>query len=303
VSGDVERVDFGFDDEPNYHQKYSAPFTLAGNSGYTYFVTCWPLAIAGNHTVTAMPYSSDGDILTPKTISFSTIGETTEVENEAQDVQAGVTGFLLWDTSDESNPKYLRTIKNLDVIDIKYYGAALTIEAEGNGQLSRVVFGLDDVDERQQESNAPYLLNGDFNNKYFTTPALANIGTHTITATPYALDGTELPSVSYSFLIVDGSTNAGDMASPGSRLELINLLEDDLSFYLSGIINHKYFYQSGHCLQWNLVYVKVELTEVEQQDTTCDTRRQLLTEELDSGNRRRDSSSTALRTMLRSNGA
>eukprot|EP00542_Grammatophora_oceanica_P004129 CAMPEP_0194066330 /NCGR_PEP_ID=MMETSP0009_2-20130614/85958_1 /TAXON_ID=210454 /ORGANISM="Grammatophora oceanica, Strain CCMP 410" /LENGTH=925 /DNA_ID=CAMNT_0038719265 /DNA_START=36 /DNA_END=2814 /DNA_ORIENTATION=+ len=297
VYGDVERVDFGLDNKHNYHQKYSAPFTLAGNSGYSLFITCWPLATVGVHTVTATPLSSDGNILTRKTISFTTIGETTEAEEEEEQVQAGVTGFLLWDTSDEDNPKYLRTIKNLDVIDVNYYGDSLTIEAEYVGKLSKVVFGLDDQNGFWEEAWAPYVLYGNIGYQYRTTRSLSDIGTHTVTAKPYALDGRELPSVSSSFLMVDGSTNVGEMTPPESRQQLINLLEDDLSFYLSGIINRKYFYQSGHCLQWSLAYIKVELTEVEQQDATCDTRRQLL-HEPDHDERESDSTATST-TRLR----
>jgi len=214
-----------------------------------------------------------------KTLMESNSNE--EVSHSGRNIRGGVTeerrlsgvitAFKLYDTSTETNPQFLREIEHGDIIDIQQYGDKLTIEAEGEN-LQRIVFGLDNEATYQTEWHAPYLLDGNGGNTFHTTSAFSNVGTHTITATPYDLSsGSPLAATTFSFLIVDGQTNAGNTADPGSREELINMLEDDLGFYLSGVINHMYFFESGHCLENNLVWVKVELTEVNQGNTVCST--------------------------------
>uniref|UniRef100_A0A7S1YDC1 Uncharacterized protein n=1 Tax=Grammatophora oceanica TaxID=210454 RepID=A0A7S1YDC1_9STRA len=269
VVGDVVKVNFGLDENTLYKEEYQAPFVLNGDAEYQFLATTPELSNIGLHTITATPFSSSSSQLTQASISFSIIDTSAGMLSVSSDEEEDgyVTGFLLWDTSVPTTPKFLKKIQHSDVVDIQQYGDQLSIEAEYTGHLSKIVFGLDGNDNYHVENYEPYLLGGDSDTTYYPTPELAIVGTHTITATPFDLSGVSLPTVSFSFLTVDGSTNAGSMAAPGTRQDLIEMLEDDLSFFLSGVVNAKYFLQSGHCLQWNLVYVKVEITEVS--DTMC----------------------------------
>uniref|UniRef100_A0A7S1YLB0 Uncharacterized protein n=1 Tax=Grammatophora oceanica TaxID=210454 RepID=A0A7S1YLB0_9STRA len=187
--------------------------------------------------------------------------------------------FKLYNTEDDYNSFFLKTLQHADVIDIQTYGtSSFTVEAEvtGTTEDTSVNFSLDSTTNYKLQNSAPYFLSGDNVNtgRIYESEELGTVGTHTIRATPYPgvkLQGEQGTPLEISILVVDGSTNAVNEAAPGSRQQLIYLLEDDISFYVSGMLNLEFFGKPGHCLENNLVYADVNLGSVEGEHLMCGT--------------------------------
>jgi hypothetical protein len=97
-----------------------------------------------------------------------------------------VTGFTLIDMSMDAA---IMMLNENDVIDLSLAGSQLSIRADTSGVIGSVSFGFDGNDSFRTESVAPYALGGDQNSDYTAVSQLLQIGTHTVSATPYSGSG------------------------------------------------------------------------------------------------------------------
>jgi len=212
----------------------------------------------------------DVAVATPTTERYQT-NQTKKVEQRGLKTSKPLVGFKLWNTADEANPIFLRSFHHGDVLDLQRYGGKLTMEAivDKEYSLEKVVFDFDDQSSIHTEWKAPYLLSGNDDSTFNTSAQLGILGMHTIRATPYSTNGTPLTPIAFAFLVVDSSTTVGGVSNPGSDEELINVLQDDLSYYLTGAVNQKFFMKDGHCLEGNLMYARVNLVADDDSQTLC----------------------------------
>lgn len=94
-----------------------------------------------------------------------------------------ITGFTLIDADSDSE---IRFLSDGDTINLSADGMSLSVRADITGSVGSVRFGLDGNSNVQTENVPPYALNGDSSEDYEPEPSLANIGSHTITATLYS---------------------------------------------------------------------------------------------------------------------
>lgn len=121
-------------------------------------------------------------------------------------VEPQVTGLSLIDA--DSNA-FLRALTDGDVIFLDTDGTELSIRAETSGSIGSVRFSLDGDTNHKTESAAPYALNGDSRGDHRAEPALAELGRHTIVATPFSGSGGSGSSgISFSATVIVVSTSS-----------------------------------------------------------------------------------------------
>jgi len=198
------------------------------------------------------------------------MGETRSLEEKAD----AITGLVLWNSADIHDAEAFRNLNTIDRIDLaNSYGSRMVLETQTSGDVARVVFDIDGTIGSVDNFEAPFLLEGDVATLDATGPSIAEVGQHTIKATPYSSSGEELTQVTYLLQVIDTSTMA--RTAPGrrglyTREELVAILEWDLTYYLTNEI-HNYFYpRQGHCLYGKSVWMMVDLEEISNAQCATD---------------------------------
>lgn len=164
--------------------------------------TClvWGLSYSGN--ITAQPGDNIHDVSLSShcyqlSSNYITVNRTTDC----------VTGFTLVNADTDED---LTEIHHGDTIDISTFGVTnpnrLNVRANISGNTpGSVVFGFDEKTVFSIEQIEPFALGRDLNGDYHPTGSKFSLGTHTITATPYASYqgmGTQGASMTVDFTIV-----------------------------------------------------------------------------------------------------
>ncbi|MFD1141197.1 DUF5060 domain-containing protein [Larkinella insperata] len=110
-----------------------------------------------------------------------------------------LSGFTLLNavTNTEIGP-----LRNGDVINLATTGPLLNVRANpGSGNVKRVVFALDGVENYRTETRPPYTLAGDTDQGHYDwTPS---IGSHTLRATPYGASGKAGTPLTITFTVIN----------------------------------------------------------------------------------------------------
>lgn len=124
-----------------------------------------------------------------------------------------VTGLILVNSDTNQDIKQLNAY---DTIDVAVIGSNLNIRTEVTGEVTEVVFALNDNENFRTEGTAPFTMAGDENGNYLTwTPVPA---TYIIKATP-KLNDAEGASLTSSLVII----NSKDIGASGTVYELPSL--------------------------------------------------------------------------------
>ncbi len=204
----IGSVVFDLNGEEAYHIENIAPYTLNGDydNGSKYYPVEFSM---GTNTITATPYSEPngtGEAGIPLTVTFEVI--RTNVPE--------VVSFKLIDTKTNTE---VGTLSEGDVINLNDYPSNnFSVVANiGDAEVGSVVFDFNDEMGYTTENIAPFSLNGDFDKRsggkiekwYY--PVELEIGTNTITATPYfGSNGSGEKGVvlSVCFEVVNGNVNS-----------------------------------------------------------------------------------------------
>ena len=101
-------------------------------------------------------------------------------------VVGSIVSFTLVDAASDTD---IGLLNDGDTIVLSNTGTQLSVRADSSGSIGSVGFGLDGNANYQTENFAAYALNGNSGSNYFVVSELAEIGQHTITATPYSGSG------------------------------------------------------------------------------------------------------------------
>jgi hypothetical protein len=103
------------------------------------------------------------------------------------------------------------------IIDLAKVGTQLTIRADTSGMVGSVSFGFDRNRAVMTENNTPFSLGGNYVNhsaelSYYAVPQLNQMGTHSVSATPFFgndLGGAMGRTAMATVTIVDSSSSTG----------------------------------------------------------------------------------------------
>mmetsp|Transcript_7692 Transcript_7692/g.21404 ORF Transcript_7692/g.21404 Transcript_7692/m.21404 type:complete len:958 (+) Transcript_7692:402-3275(+) len=155
----------------------------------------------------------------------------------------GVVGFALINAVTDAEIGPLTQGQTLDLNQLPT--SSLSIRADVSGAWGSVKFDLDGNQGVQTENVAPYALGGDSSGDYKAVAALANIGSHTVTATPYSgsggsgSPGTSL-TVVFTVAQLEGTPSPTVSTQPSLAPVPIPSVDTDVEPYqysLQGIVN------------------------------------------------------------------
>jgi len=117
-----------------------------------------------------------------------------------------ITSFTLINASTD-NP--IRQLTPGSVIDLSVDGSSLSMRADVSGTpIGSVKFGFDGNANFKTENVAPYALGGDNSGNYSPMSQLTQLGSHTVTATPFSetgAQGIQGSSLTLTFSVSNGN--------------------------------------------------------------------------------------------------
>ncbi len=216
VDGSTRSVIFGVDSNSRFRNEGMAPYAINGDAQGN--LNPWTPSL-GSHTITATPYTGTygtGIAGSQDRITINVINQASSSGGSSSSTSGNVVTGLVVYNADTNKP--VQTLTNGGTINYAQIGTNhISIVATVGSGTKSVIFGLDSNSHFRDEGMAPYAINGDNNGDLNAwTPSL---GSHTVTATPYAGSyGTGSAGSQYrvSFNVINQASSSSGSGSSSS---------------------------------------------------------------------------------------